>query len=154
MAQYDNTNRGTLGRNKSPKHDRSPHFTGKINIKGVDFWIAGWNQEDFMSDSKYISMALTCKDDENHKGSGRLDTNKDKMGNRPDMVGHFIVGGAEFKIAAWTKVHQDNKFLSISVDTTAPAVAQRNTNAPHGTQPAIGRTYDEPPMDFDDDIPF
>lgn len=150
MAQYDNTNRGTLGKNRSPKHDRSPHYTGKLDIKREGYWLAGWTQEDFMTDGKYISLAVTHQEDESIKGSGRLNPNPNKLGNQPDMKGMVNIGGAEFEIAAWTKTHDNGKFLSISVDTTAPATAMRNTNEPIRDQ----QQYNEPPMDFDDNIPF
>ncbi|CAL9957701.1 single strand DNA binding protein [Vibrio phage K225] len=159
MAQFDNTNRGTLGKNKSPKHDRSPHYTGQMNFRGQDFWIAGWTQEDFMSDDEYISIAVTNKKNENHKGSGRLNPNKTKMGRQPDMKGMFILDGVELEIAAWMKKNNSDqsKFLSLTIKDGygEPAVAQRNTNQPHGNDTAKPQPqYNEPPMDFDDDIPF
>lgn len=151
MTQYDNTNRGTLGKNRSPKHERSPKFTGKVDIKRELYWLAGWEQEDFMSDDKYISLAITHQQDDSIKGSGRLNPNPNKIGNQPDMRGTIIINGAEFGIAAWTKSTATGKFLSITVDTTAPNTAYRNTNEPmRDTAPQ----YNEPPMDFDDDIPF
>lgn len=146
MAHHDNTNRGTLGKNRSPKHDKSPHFTGKVDVRGQQYWLAGWRQEDFMTDADYISLAITHKDDESIKGSGRLIPNPDKIGNQPDMKGTMLIAGAEFTVAAWTKSHANGKFLSISVDAAPVKVAQRNTNEPHGLE--------EPPMDFDDSIPF
>ena len=156
MAQYDNTNKGTLGKNKNPKSENSPHFTGSLDIKGEQYWMAGWRQEDFMSDADYISLSINLKDNQDHKGIGRLDTNRNKVGRQPDYKGFIEVGGARFEIAAWTKSGTNAKgpykFLSISIDTNRPATAERNDS----TRPIGGSTptYNEPPMDFDDDIPF
>lgn len=158
MAQYDNTNRGTLGKNRQPKNDKSPHFTGKVDIRGTVYWLAGWRQEDFMSDDHYISLSLTGKDDASLTGSGRLENNRDKIGNRPDMVGRVIVEGAEYEISAWTKTHDNGKFLSIQV--RAASVRRPQDDKQFGTaygdshEDGTRPKYNEPPMDFDDDIPF
>lgn len=156
MTQYDNTNKGTLGKNKNPKSANSPEFTGSLDLKGVPYWVAGWMQEDFMSDDKYISLSINMKDDQDRKGSGRLDANREKVGRQPDFKGFINIDGAKFELAAWTKTGTNAKgpykFLSLSVNTAAPRVAQRNTNDPHGN--SAPPVYNEPPMDFDDDIPF
>lgn len=45
MAGFDNTNRWKLGRNNKPKNEKSPEFTGSINIDGQEYWLNGWVRE-------------------------------------------------------------------------------------------------------------
>lgn len=59
---YDNTNRGTLGKNKNPKSDKSPPYRGKINIEGKDYWLSAWVKES--EGEKFFSLAATPKDDQ------------------------------------------------------------------------------------------
>ena len=57
---YDNTNRGTLGRNKRREKDTHPEFTGKCDINGVEFWISGWVKES--NGEKFFSLSFKAKD--------------------------------------------------------------------------------------------
>ena len=36
--EYDNTNRGTLGKNHNKKGDSHPDYSGQLNVDGVDSW--------------------------------------------------------------------------------------------------------------------
>lgn len=58
---YDDTNRGTLGRNRNPKSDRSPPYTGKANIDGVEYWVSAW-VKDGANNEKFFSLSFTPKD--------------------------------------------------------------------------------------------
>jgi len=42
---YDDNNSGTLFKNKNKKSDRSPGYTGKVNIEGTWYWISAWVKE-------------------------------------------------------------------------------------------------------------
>lgn len=57
---YDNTNRGTLGRNKKREKDTHPEFRGKCNIEGVEYWISAWVRES--DGEKFFSLAFQPKD--------------------------------------------------------------------------------------------
>ncbi len=44
QQQYDNTNKGGLWNNpKAQQNPKAPHFNGKINVGGKEYWIAMWN---------------------------------------------------------------------------------------------------------------
>jgi hypothetical protein len=58
--QYDNTNRGSLGRNKRKETEKHPDFSGKINVEGVDYWLSGWVKEG--NGEKFFSLAVKRKD--------------------------------------------------------------------------------------------
>lgn len=59
---YDNTNRGTLGKNKKLKNDKSPPYTGLINIEGVEYWVSGWVKKNGQTGESFFSLSLTKKD--------------------------------------------------------------------------------------------
>ena len=42
MTQYDNTNRWTLFKNDNRRDEKSPEYSGTINVDGVEFWLNGW----------------------------------------------------------------------------------------------------------------
>ena len=58
---YDNTNKGTLGRNKRKEKDTHPDFAGSINIEGVEYWLSGWIKEG--PTGKFFSLAAKPKVD-------------------------------------------------------------------------------------------
>lgn len=56
---YDNTNRGTMGRNKLKEKDTHPEFSGKCNIDGAEYWISGWVKES--NGEKFFSLSFRPK---------------------------------------------------------------------------------------------
>ena len=42
MSGFDNEKRGALFRNAEKKTDRSPDYSGRITIEGVEYQLAGW----------------------------------------------------------------------------------------------------------------
>lgn len=72
--EFDNTNRGTLGRNKNkekgnPDHEKKPDYSGKINIDGKDYWLSGWLREGPDGD-KFFSLSAQPKDEDRRDGRG------------------------------------------------------------------------------------
>lgn len=56
MADYDNTNSGTLFINSyKEKGDKKPDMKGKINVDGVEFELAAWSKV-FQKDGKDQKM--------------------------------------------------------------------------------------------------
>ena len=53
---YDNTNRGSVWKNKRKEKDTHPDFTGSLNVDGVEFWVNAWRRKD---DASPDSPALT-----------------------------------------------------------------------------------------------
>jgi hypothetical protein len=58
---YDNTNRGTLGKNNKKEKDTHPEYSGSINVDGVDYWLSGWIKEG--KDGKFFSLSVRPKQD-------------------------------------------------------------------------------------------
>lgn len=65
--EYDNTNRGTLGKNNNPKSDKSPEYTGKLNIEGKEYWLSGWVKTSSKDGSKFFSLTVNPKDEQPQK---------------------------------------------------------------------------------------
>jgi len=58
---YDNTNRGTLFKAKEKKSEKSPDYTGTINVGGVEMRLSAWLKES-KAGTKYFSLAVSEKD--------------------------------------------------------------------------------------------
>jgi hypothetical protein len=43
---YDNTNRGSIWKNKKKERDTHPDFTGSINVEGVEYWVNAWRRKE------------------------------------------------------------------------------------------------------------
>lgn len=63
---YDNTNRGSIWKNKKKEKDTHPDFTGSLNVAGVDYWVSAWKRkEDASPDSPALSFSVKPKDEKN-----------------------------------------------------------------------------------------
>ena len=62
MSNYDNTNRGILGRNDRKVEDNHPDFTGNLNVDGRDYWLNGWVKERKDGSGKFFSLSVKPKD--------------------------------------------------------------------------------------------
>jgi hypothetical protein len=154
---YDNTNSGTLGKNRNPKSNKSPDLTGKINAGGEDFWISAWLKEDFLSDDMYIAMLVNPANERECKSTGKLEKNRTQRGRQPDYKGILCIDSVDYDLVAWTRSSDNGKFLSIKVESGTqnhePAPAP-SAQRPLAGDPKPKPQQQAPSMDFDDDIPF
>ncbi|QEM42984.1 single-stranded DNA-binding protein [Escherichia phage vB_EcoM_4HA13] len=113
VKQYDDTNTGIIGKNDYKQKDTHPDQRGRVNIKGLWFWVSGW----------------------------------DKMAN-----------GRQFTSLAFTEMTQAevDTMMEKRAAKSAPQQPQQQqqAQAPAQQTPPAGHPSQEPPMDFDDDIPF
>jgi uncharacterized protein (DUF736 family) len=58
MTEYDDELRGVLFPEKDKKSDRAPDFTGKVQVEGKDYRIAGWKRKAKSSGNPFISLSL------------------------------------------------------------------------------------------------
>jgi uncharacterized protein (DUF736 family) len=57
--QYDNTNKGVLFRDtEKAEGTKKPDYTGKLNVNGKDYRLAGWLKE-AKNGSKFLSLAIS-----------------------------------------------------------------------------------------------
>lgn len=61
MAEFDNTNRGILGKNKFKTKETQPEYSGSINVNGVEYWLNGWIKEG--ESGKFFSLTVRPKQD-------------------------------------------------------------------------------------------
>lgn len=59
---YDNSNSGTLGKNKRKEKDTHPDYAGQVNVDGKDYWLSGWVKENKSTGEKFFSLSLRAKD--------------------------------------------------------------------------------------------
>ncbi|WP_316216764.1 hypothetical protein [Bradyrhizobium sp. SZCCHNR3003] len=64
--EHDNTNKGALFRNEHRNSDRSPDYTGKLNVDGTEYWLSAWLQK-AKDGSKYMSVAVRPQDSESRE---------------------------------------------------------------------------------------
>lgn len=55
MSDFDNEKRGVLFRNNDKQTDRSPDYSGRITVDGVEYQLAGWLTESAKG-LKYLSI--------------------------------------------------------------------------------------------------
>lgn len=58
MAEFDNTNRGTLFKNDKGDNPNRPDYTGKINIAGKEYRLASWVKTG-QSGKNFLSLTAT-----------------------------------------------------------------------------------------------
>lgn len=63
MADFDNTNRGSIWKNEKKEKDTHPDFTGSLNVDGKDYWVSAWKRkEGAAARSPALSFSLKLKD--------------------------------------------------------------------------------------------
>lgn len=83
MAQYDNTNRGTLGRNRKKEKDTHPDFKGQLNVEGKEYWLSGWTKEANDGSGKFFSLSVQPKDASQNRTVTKKDTVIEDIGDEP-----------------------------------------------------------------------
>lgn len=63
MAEFDNTNRGTLYKNRKKENDRHPDYTGQLNVDGKELWLSAWLKESSKTGEKYFSLSVRPKEE-------------------------------------------------------------------------------------------
>lgn len=58
MAEYDNTNRGTLFKNKDKQAETHADWNGRINVDGSEYYLNAWVKESKKDGSKFLSLSV------------------------------------------------------------------------------------------------
>lgn len=65
MADYDNTNRGSIWKNEKKDKDTHPDFTGSLNVGGVEYWVSAWKRkEGAAAKAPALSFSIKPKDEQ------------------------------------------------------------------------------------------
>jgi hypothetical protein len=43
---FDNTNRGSIWKNKKKRDKQDADFTGSLNVNGVEYWLNAWKRKE------------------------------------------------------------------------------------------------------------
>jgi len=70
---YDNTNKGTLGKNKRKEKDTHPDYSGQINVEGTDYWLSGWLKTNKETGEKFFSLSVKPKEPRREKKQQKED---------------------------------------------------------------------------------
>lgn len=60
--EYDETNKGVIFLEQDKKTEKSPDYTGKVNVEGAEFRIAGWKRVS-KNGKPFISLAVSDPDE-------------------------------------------------------------------------------------------
>lgn len=64
MAEFDNTNRGSIWKNEKKDKDTHPDFTGSLNVGGVEYWVSAWKRkEGAAAKAPALSFSVKPKDE-------------------------------------------------------------------------------------------
>lgn len=74
--EYDNTNKGVLFQNDKDGNDQRPDYTGKLNVEGKEYRIAGWKRVG-KSGKPFLSIAIS-------------EPQEQQSAQKPDTVVHDI----------------------------------------------------------------
>lgn len=61
MAEFDNTNRGSLFKNDKKTDEKHPDMSGSINIDGTEYWISGWKKQSKQG-ANFLSLSVRPKE--------------------------------------------------------------------------------------------
>lgn len=86
MSDFDNTNRGSIWKNKKKEKETHPDFTGTLNVDGVEYWVSAWKRKEGASE-KAPALSFTIKlQDEQTKPEARQPSNN-VAGNKSSKTG-------------------------------------------------------------------
>ena len=83
MADYDNTNRGSLFKNTKKEEDRHPDYNGSINVEGTEYWLNAWIKESKKDGTKFFSLSVKEKQDSPRQSSAPTRKKKDEDSDLP-----------------------------------------------------------------------
>lgn len=84
MADFDNSNRGSIWKNDKKEKDTHPDFTGSLNVDGVDYWVSAWKRKEGAS-AKAPALSFSVKPKEEKQSISQR-----AMPKRPQNVGEIL----------------------------------------------------------------
>ena len=79
MAEFDNTNRGSLFKNEKKEEEKHPDMNGSINVDGKDYWISGWKKTS-KAGTGFISLSVRPKQEQSRQSSQPTKKSKEPDG--------------------------------------------------------------------------
>jgi hypothetical protein len=95
MADYDNTNRGSIWKNEKKETDKHPDFTGSQNVccpkcgEQTDYWLSAWRRKEGASPkAPALSLSVKPKDGkpmDAQSGQGRTQSGQGRPSLKEEM---------------------------------------------------------------------
>ena len=76
MAEYDNTNRGSIWKNEKKETEKHPDFTGPLDVDGVKYWISAWKKKPDAKEGAPV-LSFSIRKGENQNGKSVANTDED-----------------------------------------------------------------------------
>ena len=75
MADFDNTNRGSIWKNEKKREGKQDaDFTGSLNVNGVEYWVNAWKRKEGAADkAPALSFSIRPKDDQGQQAAPKRD---------------------------------------------------------------------------------
>ncbi|QQV88316.1 putative single-stranded DNA binding protein [Erwinia phage Fifi44] len=121
---YDDTNTGIIGANDYKQKDTHPDQRGRCNVGGLWYWVSGWDKKSNNRTFTSLAFTLMTQDEVDKMMAKRAEKERPQQGAQQQQP-----------------------------QQQAPAQSQPQQQAPAQQTPPATQN-NEPPMDFDDDIPF
>jgi hypothetical protein len=72
MADFDNTNKGSIWKNDRKEKETHPDFTGSIDVEGVQYWVSAWRRKDGASEkAPALSFSIKLKEGKQESGGNK-----------------------------------------------------------------------------------
>jgi hypothetical protein len=82
MADFDETNRGSIWKNEKKQKDTHPDFTGSLNVNGEEFWVSAWKRKEGASaKAPALSFSIQPKDESRQPAQTKQQSNEQKPGS-------------------------------------------------------------------------
>ena len=91
MADFDNTNRGSIWKNDKKTTDNHPDFTGSLNVGGVEYWVSAWKRkEGAAAKAPALSFSIKPKDEQPQQSISQraMPKGRDPISSGPGHVRH------------------------------------------------------------------
>lgn len=86
MADFDNTNRGSIWKNEKKEKDTHPDFTGTLNVGGVEYWVSAWKRkEGAAAKAPALSFSIKPKDEQAARPAAERDVPPKRVASSNDM---------------------------------------------------------------------
>lgn len=124
MAEFNDVNRGVIFHNDRKEKQTQPDMRGTLNVDGIWYWVASWLPAPNTKAPQTLALTVMTQDE------------------------------ADKHVAKQAARVRPQEGQAQQQQPAQRQQAQSQAQTPAAQTPPAGHPASEPPMDFDDDIPF